>query len=48
VRTEDVGDVYLHPNGFDIPHSGGQHMLIYRAAPGSDSANALEILRSLA
>jgi transcriptional regulator with XRE-family HTH domain len=47
MRHPDVGDVYLHPNRFNIPHSGGQHMLTYRAEPGSDSAAALETLRSL-
>jgi transcriptional regulator with XRE-family HTH domain len=48
IRHPDVGDVYLHPNRFNIPHSGGQHMLTYRAEPGSESAAALEALRSLA
>src|ERR1700761_2441368 len=48
IRHPDIGDVYLHPNRFNIPHSGGQHMLTYRAEPGSESAAALEALRSLA
>jgi transcriptional regulator with XRE-family HTH domain len=48
IRHPDVGDVYLHPNRFNIPHSGGQHMLTYRAKPGSESAAALAALRSLA
>ena len=48
MRHPDVGDLYLHPNRFNIPHSGGQHMLTYRAEPGSESAAALEALRSLA
>jgi transcriptional regulator with XRE-family HTH domain len=47
MRHPDVGDLYLHRNRFNIPHSGGQHMLTYRAEPGSDSAAALEALRSL-
>jgi hypothetical protein len=47
IRHPDIGDVYLHPNRFNIPHSGGQHMLTYRAEPGSESASALEALRSL-
>jgi transcriptional regulator with XRE-family HTH domain len=47
MRHPRVGDLYLHRNRFNIPHSGGQHVLIYRAQPGSDSARALEILRSL-
>ena len=41
-----VGDLYLHPNRFNIPHSGGQHLLIYRAEPGSESAAALDALRA--
>jgi hypothetical protein len=30
-----------------VPHSNGQHLLIYHAEPGSESAKALEELRSL-
>ncbi len=47
MRHRLVGDLYLHPNRFNIPHSNGQHMLTYRAEPGSDSAKALDALRSL-
>jgi transcriptional regulator with XRE-family HTH domain len=47
MRHPQVGDLYLHRNRFNIPHSGGQHLLIYRAEPGSDSARALDALRSL-
>jgi len=47
MRHPVVGDLYLHRNRFNIPHSGGQHMLTYRADPGSDSARALDALRSL-
>lgn len=47
MRHPRVGDLYLHRNRFNIPHSGGQHMLIYRADPGSDTARAFETLRSL-
>jgi transcriptional regulator with XRE-family HTH domain len=47
MRHPLVGDLYLTPNRFNIPHSGGQHMLTYRAEPGSDSAKALDALRSL-
>jgi transcriptional regulator with XRE-family HTH domain len=46
MRHPVVGDLYLHPNRFNLPHSGGQHMLTYRAEPGSDSARALDALRS--
>jgi transcriptional regulator with XRE-family HTH domain len=47
MRHPKVGDLYLHRNRFNIPHSGGQHMLTYRAKPGSQSATALEELRTL-
>lgn len=46
MRHPEVGDLYLHRYRLNIPHSGGQHMLIYHADPGSDSARALEALRS--
>jgi hypothetical protein len=42
-----VGELYLYRNRFSIPRSGGQHMLTYRADPDSDSAKALDALRSL-
>jgi transcriptional regulator with XRE-family HTH domain len=47
MRHPKVGDLYLHRYRLNIPHSGGQHMLIYRAEPGSESAKALEALRPL-
>jgi MmyB-like transcription regulator ligand binding domain len=47
MRHPEVGELFLHPNRFNIPHSDGQHMLTYRADPGSDSAKALDALRSL-
>jgi transcriptional regulator with XRE-family HTH domain len=47
VRHPEVGELYLHRNRFNIPHSGGQHVLTYRAKPGSRSAAALEELRVL-
>jgi transcriptional regulator with XRE-family HTH domain len=47
MRHPVVGDLFLSRNRFNIPHSGGQHMLIYRAEPGSETAHALEVLRSL-
>jgi hypothetical protein len=47
MRQPKVGDLYLHRNRFNIPHSGGQHMLTYRAEPGSQSARALKELRTL-
>jgi transcriptional regulator with XRE-family HTH domain len=48
MRHPTVGDLYLHPNRFNIPHSGGQHLLTYRAEPGSESAAALDALRAVA
>src|ERR1700752_451421 len=48
MRHPQVGDLRLRSSGLIVPHSGGQHLLIYRAEPGSDSARALELLRSLA
>jgi len=47
MRHPKVGDLYLRTNRFNIPHSGGQHMLTYRAEPGSDTAAALEVLREM-
>jgi transcriptional regulator with XRE-family HTH domain len=42
-----VGDLYLYRHRLNAPYPGGQHVLMYRAEPGSDSARALEALRSL-
>ena len=47
LRHPLVGDLYLHHYKLDIPHSGGQHVLIYHAERGSESARALDELRSL-
>ena len=47
LRHPTVGDLYLHSYRLNIPHSGGQHVLLYRTEPGSDSARAVETLRSL-
>ena len=47
MRHAQVGDLYLRRNRFDIPHSGGQHLMTYRAERGSACARALEELRSL-
>ena len=51
LRHPQVGELYLCRNQLiipHVPHAVGQHVLIYRAEPGSDSARALEKLRSLA
>ena len=47
MRHPKVGDLHLQRNRFNIPHSGGQHLLIYRAEPGSESAAALDALRAV-
>ena len=50
MRHPRVGDLYLCRNQLIVPHAAdavGQHVLIYRAEPGSDSARALEELRAL-
>jgi hypothetical protein len=47
MRHAQAGDLHLHRNRLSVPHSGGQHLLIYHAEPGSESARALEELRSL-
>jgi transcriptional regulator with XRE-family HTH domain len=44
LRHPRVGDLYLCRNQLNVPHVAnavGQHLLIYRAAPGSDSAKAV-------
>jgi transcriptional regulator with XRE-family HTH domain len=51
LRHPVVGDLYLSRNQLNVPHvahATGQHVLLYRAEPGSESARALEALRSLA
>jgi len=50
LRHPQVGDLHLCANQLNVPHrpnAAGQHLLAYRAEPGSDSARALEELRSL-
>jgi transcriptional regulator with XRE-family HTH domain len=46
MRHPDVGDLRLHRTRLDVPHSGGQLLLMYHAEPGSESAKGLEALRS--
>ena len=48
LRHPQVGELQLYRNQLNVPHvpnCEGQHLLIYRAEPGSDSAEALEKLR---
>jgi transcriptional regulator with XRE-family HTH domain len=46
IRHPQLGDLHLHRTRLRVPHSHGQHMLIYHAEPGSESAQALEALRA--
>ena len=48
MRHPRVGDLYLYRHRLNAHYPGGDHILMYRAEPGSDSARALEELRSLA
>jgi transcriptional regulator with XRE-family HTH domain len=47
MRHPKVGELYLQRTSLNVPHPGGQHLLIFHAEPGSESARALEELRSL-
>ena len=47
IRSPLVGDLHLHTHRLNAPYAGGDHVVMYRADPGSDSARALEELRSL-
>lgn len=46
LRHAQAGDLHLHRNRFNVPHSGGQDLLIYHPEPGSDSVDALDALHS--
>jgi transcriptional regulator with XRE-family HTH domain len=47
LRHPEVGDLFLLRNRLSVPHSGGQHLIIFRAELGSPTAKALDALRSL-
>ena len=50
LRHPRVGELHLCRNQLNVPHVAhalGQHVLMYRAEPGTDSARKLEELRSL-
>jgi transcriptional regulator with XRE-family HTH domain len=47
IRHPQVGDLYLHRHRLNAPYPGGDHVIMFRAEPGSDSARALETLRIL-
>jgi hypothetical protein len=42
-----VGDLHLYTHRLNTSYAGGDHVVMYRAESGSDSARALEELRSL-
>jgi transcriptional regulator with XRE-family HTH domain len=48
LRHPQVGELHLHRHRLNAPYPGGDHVVMFRAEPGSDSARALEQLRSLA
>jgi transcriptional regulator with XRE-family HTH domain len=48
IRHPQAGELHLHRRRLSVPHSGGLHLMIYHAEPGSESAKALEELRLLA
>jgi transcriptional regulator with XRE-family HTH domain len=48
IHHPEIGDLYLYRSQLNVPRPDGQHVLIYHAEPGSESARALEALRSLA
>jgi transcriptional regulator with XRE-family HTH domain len=47
IRHPVVGELYLCRHQLNAPYPGGDHVIMYRAESGSDSARALEQLRSL-
>jgi transcriptional regulator with XRE-family HTH domain len=46
MRHPVVGELFLSRHRLNAPYPGGDHVVMYRAEPGSDSAKALEELRS--
>lgn len=47
MRHPIVGDIDLKRNRLTVPHSGGQHVITFRAEPGTFSARALERLAAM-
>ncbi|HTX98033.1 MAG TPA: helix-turn-helix transcriptional regulator [Mycobacterium sp.] len=47
IRHPLVGELYLHRHRLNAPYPGGDHVIMFRADPGSESARALEELRSM-
>jgi transcriptional regulator with XRE-family HTH domain len=48
MRHPLVGEIFLSRHRLNAPYAGGDHLVMYRAQPGSDSARALEQLRDWA
>jgi transcriptional regulator with XRE-family HTH domain len=48
IRHPLVGDLCVHTHRLNAPYPGGDHVVMFHAAPGSDTARALAELRSLA
>jgi len=48
VRHPVVGELHLQRNRLAVPHSGGQHIIIFSAAAGTASAAALQRLSAMA
>jgi transcriptional regulator with XRE-family HTH domain len=51
LRHPQVGDLFVNRHQLNVPYgwgADGQHLIVYRAEPGSDSARKLEELRALA
>jgi transcriptional regulator with XRE-family HTH domain len=46
-RHPVVGELLLSRSRLNAPYPGGEHVVMYRPEPGSDSARAVEELRSL-
>lgn len=47
MRHPIVGEIHLHYNKFAVSDADGQLLVVYHAQPGSPSADALALLRSL-
>jgi transcriptional regulator with XRE-family HTH domain len=47
LRHSDVGDLVLDYHAFDVKGSPGRQLIVYQAAPGSSSADKLQVLASL-
>jgi transcriptional regulator with XRE-family HTH domain len=47
IRHPQVGELYLYTHRLNAPYADGDHAVMYRPEPGSDSAEALEELRRL-